>query len=238
MAMIPPLATAPVAVVAIAAAVAVIAALALGLRLRGAGREARQLVALRELASEDVDAFERDVSALELRLPASGNAGPASGNAATEQARSHLRAARLAFSGAQRPQQIELVTAELAAGWRVLAAAAAALDGRRPPSPSPPCFFDPAHGPSDREVSWAPDGADARPVPACAADARRLERGEAPAARQVLLGGRPTAYWNAPGFYGPWFAGHFGGADGALAERLLIGTLLGGGMGYEVDQPH
>lgn len=53
-----------------------------------------------------------------------------------------------------------------------------------------PCFFDPRHGPSVRDVSWAPPSGVARTVAVCAADARRLEGGQPPAVRQVRVGDR------------------------------------------------
>ena len=42
------------------------------------------------------------------------------------------------------------------------------------PAKRPPCFFNPAHGPSSQNVEWAPPGGVARDVPACPADAERV----------------------------------------------------------------
>src|SRR3712207_7343366 len=90
------------------------------------------------------------------------------------------------------------------------------------------CFFAPRHGPSARDVEWAPPGGAPRLVPACAADAVAIEDGRDPAAREVLVGGEPTPYWNAPPAYGPWAGGYFGGfAGGGLLFGLLGGTLCG-----------
>ena len=58
-----------------------------------------------------------------------------------------------------------------------------------------------------------------------------------PESRQVLAGagGRMTPYWNAPGYYGPWAGGYFGGFPmGGLFTGLLLGSFLGGGWGYPV----
>src|SRR5262245_65577530 len=49
--------------------------------------------------------------------------------------------------------------------------ARAAITGARD---MPACFFDPAHGPSDRQVLFAPDGGEMRQVAAC--EARSEER--------------------------------------------------------------
>ena len=110
-----------------------------------------------------------------------------------------------------------------------MASAEALLAGREPPERRAPCFFDPRHGPSSRDVEWAPPGGTPRPVPACEADAQRVERGEDPASREVLVGGVRTPYWAAPG-YMPFYGGFFPG--------LFLGELLGGGFygGYG-DQP-
>ena len=63
--------------------------------------------------------------------------------------------------------------------------ARARLEGREPPERRSPCFFDPRHGPSSRDVEWAPPGGAPRMVPACEADAQRVERGEDPETREV-----------------------------------------------------
>ena len=118
-----------------------------------------------------------------------------------------------------------------------MAKAKARLEGREPPERRPPCFFDPRHGPSSREVEWAPPRGAPRLVPACEADAQRVEQGVEPAAREVLVGGRPTPYWNAPPAYGPWAGGFFGGFGG-LFPGLLLGSMLGGTLAPHVYVDH
>ena len=117
-----------------------------------------------------------------------------------------------------------------------MAAAQALLDGRKPPERRPPCFFDPRHGPSTRDVQWAPPGGTPRDVPACEADAQAVERGLEPASREVTADGRSVPYWNAPPYFGPWAGGYFMpfGGTGFLSG-LFVGELLGGaygGLGY------
>jgi hypothetical protein len=104
-----------------------------------------------------------------------------------------------------------------------MASAESRLEGKEPPERRPACFFDPRHGPSVRDVEWAPPGGQPRAVPACAADATRIEQGEEPESRQVLVGGRASPYWAAGPMYGGYFGGFFPG--------LLLGELLGGGLG-------
>lgn len=71
----------------------------------------------------------------------------------------------------------------------------ARLSGEPLPQRLPPCFFDPRHGPSVREVPWAPDGGSERMVAVCAADAVRLAEGIGPIAtgRDAGRVGLPSA---------------------------------------------
>ena len=63
-------------------------------------------------------------------------------------------------------------------------------------------------------------------VPACEADAQRVDRGEDPDPRQITLGGRQLPYWNAGPAYAPYMGGFYGGG---LLPGLFIGSMLGGG---------
>jgi hypothetical protein len=135
--------------------------------------------------------------------------------------------ANTAWERARGPEDLEPVGAALEEGRWAMAAAKARMEGRPVPERRPPCFFDPRHGPSSREVEWAPDGGAPRMVPACEADAQRVERGEDPEAREVLVGGRRMPYWNAGPMYAPWAGGFFGGFGGGLFPGLMMGTLLG-----------
>ena len=112
-----------------------------------------------------------------------------------------------------------------------MASAKALAEGRTPPERRPPCFFDPRHGPSTRDVEWAPPYGEPRLVPACEADALRVEEGMEPAAREVLVGGSRVPYWNAGPAYAPFAGGYFGGFGGGLLPGLLVGSMLGGGLG-------
>ena len=67
----------------------------------------------------------------------------------------------------------------------------------------------------------------ARPVPACEADALRVEEGEEPESRSVVVDGERRPYWDAGPAYAPMAGGYFG--DGLL-PGLVIGTALSGGF--------
>jgi hypothetical protein len=138
-----------------------------------------------------------------------------------------------AFGRARSPEHLEAVSSALEEGRYAMTSAKARLAGEEPPERRPPCFFDPRHGPSVRDVMWAPPGGEPRPVPACAADATRVEEGEEPEPRQVLVGGTPTPYWNAGPAYAPWVGGYFGGVTGTLVPMLFVGSMLGGGWGFD-----
>ena len=95
-----------------------------------------------------------------------------------------------------------------------MASAKARFAGEQPPERRPPCFFDPRHGPSSRDVEWSPPYGEPRAVPACEADAQRVERGEDPQTREVECAGRRVPYWQAGPAYAPFAGGYFGGFGG------------------------
>ncbi|HEY8790585.1 MAG TPA: hypothetical protein VIM10_15845, partial [Actinopolymorphaceae bacterium] len=95
------------------------------------------------------------------------------------------------------------------------------------PTRRPPCFFNPNHGPSTTNVSWAPVGGTPRDVPACAADAERVAAGAEPDSRQVMVGSRRVPYWQAGPAYQPMMAGYFGGfAGGGMLPGFLVGMVV------------
>jgi hypothetical protein len=175
--------------------------------------------AVKEAAREDLVALADDVQGLEHEVE---------GNDAAR--RDYLAAldkyaqASSAFDRAVSPDQLAPVAESLEEGRYLMASARARLDGKEPPERRPACFFDPRHGPSVRDVLWAPPGGEPRLVPACAADAVRVEQGEEPMSRQVLVGGNATPYWAAGPMYGGYFGGFFPG--------LFLGELVSGGFGW------
>jgi hypothetical protein len=140
--------------------------------------------------------------------------------------------AEQALARARRPEDLAPVSSELERGRFEMQTAQALLEGKPPPQRSEPCFFDPRHGPSARTVEWAPPGGTPRPVPACEADAQRVEQGLDPDVREIDYAGRRIPYWAAPAAYTPFFGGFFGGfGGGGFLPGLLIGEMLGGGFG-------
>jgi hypothetical protein len=193
-------------------------------------RRAAELAEVKEVAEEDLLALGGDIRELDLDVELPG-ADPRAKEDYGQALTSYERASS-AFGRARAPEDLEEVSAALEEGRYAMTSAKARLAGEEPPERRPPCFFDPRHGPSVRDVEWAPPGGEPRLVPACGADAIRVEEGEEPAARNVLVGGRPTPYWNAGPAYAPWASGFFGGAAGSLVPVLFVGSMLGGGWGF------
>jgi len=175
---------------------------------------------VRVLAREDVDAFGES-----LREPTRAARRASSDPRAKEQlehADACLRRASAALDRARRPADFVRVTAPLAKGDHALASARALLAGEHSPDVRVPCFFDPRHGRSARDVEWSPDGRATGTVPACEADADRIERGQAPLARRRTVDGSSIPYWDGPWWYADWAAGYFGGmASVGLPGRLF-----------------
>lgn len=115
-------------------------------------------------------------------------------------------------------------------GRFAVACVRARANGEPLPQKRPPCFFDPAHGPSARTVQWAPPGGAVREVPACAADAQRILTGNDPSIRLVPMGAQRVPYWENSQ-YAPWAQGYYGryGGDPAL-RQITHGALMIGGF--------
>src|SRR5829696_2435111 len=191
--------------------------------------EEAELGELRENVRDDLVALGDDIRALDLdvEMPGVDPQAKADYDHAVE---AYDRADTL-LDRARGPEDFEPIGAALEEGRYAMTSAKERLAGRRPPERTPPCFFDPRHGPSAREVEWAPPGGAPRRVPACEADAQRIDRGEDPEAREVLVGGQRMPYWSAGPMYAPFAGGFFGGFGGGLFPGLMLGTLLGSSMG-------
>jgi hypothetical protein len=195
--------------------------------VRNRRRAQAELAEVKAAAHDDLIALADDVQKLEV--PVESN--PAA-KREYEAALADYDTATHAYDRATRAKELEAVATALEDGRYHMAVAEALLEGREPPERRPPCFFDPRHGPSARDVEWAPPGGTPRPVPACAADAQAVERGLEPASREVVAGGRRVPYWNAPPYFGPWAGGYFMPFGGmGFLSGLFVGELLGGAFG-------
>ena len=215
----------PIAVLAVVGAG--IVALMRRARRRRLELDAEALVEVRAAAEQDVTALGEQLAAVDVPPAAHPEAG--------DDYRAALDAydgAKAALAAARHPDDLRDVTMALEEGrWR-LACVQARLAGKPLPERRPPCFFNPQHGPSVRDVEWAPPGGAQRPVPVCAADADRLAHGQDPDERMVQVGGTSMPYWQAPVYYRPYASGFFGGwGGGSFLGGLLLGEVLSGGLG-------
>jgi hypothetical protein len=190
-------------------------------------RSQAELAEVKAAAHDDLVSLADDVQKLEQ--PVESN--PQAKQEYTQALDSYDKASG-SYDRATQPRQLEAVATALEEGRWHMSAAQALLDGHTPPERRPPCFFDPRHGPSIRDVDWEPPGGTPRKVPACEADAVAVDAGAQPASREVLTGGRKVPYWSAPPYFGPWAGGYFMpfGGTGFLSG-LFVGELLGGAYG-------
>ena len=141
---------------------------------------------------------------------------------AYENAKSLMRETR-------RPEDVTGVTRALEDGRYAKACVLARQRGVPLPERRPPCFFNPAHGPAQTDVEWAPSGGVAREIPVCLADADRLAQGDEPEARMVRSGSKLVPWYEggpryvayAQGYYGDW-------ATSGLFPAFVLGTTVGG----------
>ena len=149
-----------------------------------------------------------------------------------DQAVERYQEAEQALTGARRLKDMEGVTSLLEEGRWAMSAAKARFAGEPEPERRSPCFFDPRHGPSVKDVEWAPPDGEPRPVPVCAADAHawRTARSRRCARSSTTVAGCPTGRPARRSRHGP--AGFF--AFGAL-PALFFGSALGAGGYYGGD---
>jgi len=130
-----------------------------------------------------------------------------------------------ALDTARRPEDMRAVSQAIAEGQYRLACAEALANGEPKPGRRPMCFFDPRHGMSVTDVSWAPpDGGPSRMVPACVDCARKVDQGIQPDMRTVQdSSGSRVVYVNSG--FAPAYWGGFG-YGGAMLGGFLLGEAL------------
>lgn len=201
-------------VVVVCALAAVLAAVLLLARARARLRRQRadaessaQLAVAARVAVEDVDRLGEDLADLEVRL--AGRRADEATLGARARAREAYEAARRRVQGVSHSDEIAQVTRSLETGRYAIVCARARMQGRPQPQQRPPCFFNPVHGPSVRDVRWAPAGERPRRVPACRADFERITAGAQPNIRTVPVDGERVPYWQAGPAYAPYARGYY-----------------------------
>ncbi len=187
-----------------------------------------QISASRRSAEEDVVQFGEELQRLEAVVCEPSPEESVQQDYARALA-AHGRA-KASLDAADRPERIRRVTEILADGRYAVSCVRARLATEPKPRKRPPCFFNPAHGPSAENVSWAPAGANPREIPACRADSERVLAGADPYIRTVALGTQRVPYWEGGQPYAPWAQGYFRSWRGSdLVPRALMGSLVFGG---------
>jgi hypothetical protein len=192
--------------------------------------ELTTLEPVKKLAFEDVTALGVELQALDVEL--AGRPLDEGANADYQRALDAYEAAKTAADAITRPEQVQDVTKILDDGRYAIACVRARVAGEPLPQRRPPCFFDPRHGLSVTDVTYAPMGGTERQVPACALDAERVRAGAEPDVRQVMVGTRRVPYWEGGPAYRPYAMGYFGGF-GPL-DWIFMGFMfegLGDGLG-------
>jgi hypothetical protein len=224
--------------VAVVAAIAVLVVVAARRsKALAAQRAAAELEPVKKLAFEDVTALGVELQDLDLEL--AGRPLDPGANADYQRALDSYEDAKTAADLIARPEQVQGVTGILDDGRYAIACVRARVAGDVLPVRRPPCFFDPRHGLSVADVTYAPMGGAERQVPACALDAERVRAGAEPDVRQVMVGTQRVPYWEGGRAYRPYAAGYFGGFGpldwifmGFMFEGMGDGLgALAGGMG-------
>lgn len=188
-----------------------------------------QLATSKRAADEDVTKFGEELQRLDTDV-----AGHPLDEAMQQDYQRALDAyedAKTSLAAVQRPEEIRHVTEILEDGRYAIACVKARVAGEKLPQKRPPCFFNPAHGPSTQNVEWAPPGGSVRDVPACAADAERVLAGADPYIRTVQVGAQRVPYWEGGQAYAPWAQGYYSSWRGSdMLTGMMVGGLLFGGM--------
>ncbi|WP_436892075.1 chemotaxis protein CheA [Nocardiopsis dassonvillei] len=195
--------------------------------------KAKQLAEIKQMATEDVVRLGEDVARLEIDLSAVDDDTRTDYSRAMDaydQAKSRLDTIR-------EPEEIRQVTNSLEDGRYYMTATRARLNGDPVPDRRGPCFFNPQHGPSVEDVTWAPPGGTPRQVTACASCAQAVKSGMDPNdVRMVEVDGRRVPYYDAGPAYSPYAGGYFGmdmmmGMFTGMMMGSMMGSMMGMGMG-------
>ncbi len=120
----------------------------------------------------------------------------------------------------QHADEISSLVDTLATGRYSMACVRARLAGNPVPELRVPCFFNPQHGPSARDVMWTSPRHGTRRVPACVRCTNQLAAREKPEVRKVRFGSRTVPYWEAGASMHPYSRGYFP-SDAAAAGYAM-----------------
>ena len=188
-----------------------------------------QLATSKKAAEEDVTKFGEELQRLDSDV--AGHPLDEAMRQDYERALDGYENAKTSLDAVTRPEEIRHVTEILEDGRYAIACVKARVAGEPLPSKLPPCFFNPAHGPSSQNVEWAPPGGSVRSVPACPADAERVLAGAEPYIRTVQVGAQRVPYWQGGDAYAPWAQGYYSNWRGnSLIADIAIGSMIFHGL--------
>jgi len=187
------------------------------------------LTTSRRAADEDVTRFGEELQRLDSQV--AGHPLDGAMRQDYERALDAYENAKASLDAVRQPDEIRHVTEILEDGRYAVACVNARVAGEPLPAKRPPCFFNPAHGPSTQNVRWTPPGGAERDIPACAADAERVLAGADPYIRTVQVGAQRVPYWQGGPAYAPWAQGYYTGWQGStLIRDIAVGSLIFHGM--------
>ncbi|WP_246064652.1 hypothetical protein [Nonomuraea longispora] len=201
-------------------------------RKKKAIQDAKDLAAVKQTVDEDVTKLGEEITALDTDVTLSGESGQHIDEWQT--ALDAYEKAKTQLAAVERADQVREVTETLEDGRYALAVVKAKVNNDPVPERRAPCFFNPQHGPSARDVRWAPPGGTVRDVPACKMDAEAVERGFDPQMREVMVDGQRRPYYDAGPAYQPYASGYYGGFGDIMTGMFIgtmMGSMLGGGFG-------
>jgi len=192
------------------------------LKERRADRRVRaeELEGVRKLAEEDVTIFGEQLKRLGEDL---------SERELDQETRDDYQASLDAYERAKfaaprlgATDELSTIIDTLATGRYSLACVRARVAGQPVPELRVPCFFNPQHGPSARDVMYTVPRRGTQRLPACTMCATRIKQREKPEIRMVQIGTRKVAYWEAGAAYMPYSQGYFP-AEASAAAALIWG---------------
>lgn len=201
--------------------------------------EARQLQArrdaeleqVRKVADEDTTRFGEELQ--ELHVETLTDTLDTAARQDYQRALDAYENAKALLRDARTPDDVQQATKTLEDGRYAMACVQARVAGEPLPQRRPPCFFNPAHGPAQTDVMWAPPGGNQREIPVCLADADRIAHGAEPDTRQVRKDNRMVPWYQGGPAYGPYAGGYYGAyALNGLFPAFILGSMLGGMGGW------
>lgn len=181
---------------------------ALGARRNRRAEEKAHLEVSRPVLNEEIIALSQQVAA----LPTTGDSQESK---LSKDVLDTVEKARQRLDAAEKDADTEAVATLLGSARYGLACLEAVRAGRPIPEPTPPCFFDPRHGPSTTEVDWAPASGATRKVQVCVACAARVAANEQPEVRMVTVRSTAHPYWALAEELGSYIDGYWSKGDGS-----------------------